>query len=150
MIGIIALCAIIFVEGILALYALLRRGYDSSNKHTNHYKHIRDQATKVEPEETRPEPEPEYESNDSGTGSLASFISAIVGIGVVLAVGIAVLSQVQEATNTLNITTNGTGATDIINVFNNSTALATVPLMVLAAGVIIGILVRVLGAAHND
>jgi len=97
MIGIIVLCAIIFVEGILALYALLRRGYDSSNKHTNHYKHIRDQATKVEPEETRPEPEPEYESDDSGAGSLASFISAIVSIGVILAVGMAVLSQVQEA-----------------------------------------------------
>jgi len=97
MIGIIVLCAIIFVEGILALYALLRRGYDSSNKHTNHYKHIRDQATKVEPEETRPEPEPEYESDDSGVVSLVYFITGIVSIGIVLAVGIVVLSQVQEA-----------------------------------------------------
>lgn len=139
MIGIIVLCAIIFVEGILALYALLRRGYDSSNKHTNHYKHIRDQATKVEPEETRPKPEPKYTSASSdGISNIASFVSAIVTTSIVLMIGMIVLQKVQTAMDVNSTAVNNT-PTEMISVLDGIGSWIGLIAIIISASMIISI-----------
>jgi len=77
---------------------------------------------------------------------MKELIATLVVSGILLIVGIVVFAKVKDAMPALNNTAANTSLNNVESITFDSFELATVALIVLAAAVIIGILIRAFGA----
>jgi hypothetical protein len=81
---------IITIEVIISIFLLLKRDYSSQNKHTEHYKKIRDKTTKIEKEVELEEIDENLEDNGSEFKALSSYL--LMSILFLITLGVSILS----------------------------------------------------------